>query len=70
MKTRYRLAKAQMGQREWAAAAHTVDQALLVLKGSMSSRAVEHLKDYTTDEVSASKWFLICTANHQSCQND
>ena len=33
MKTRYRLAKAQLGQGEWAAAAETVDQALLALKG-------------------------------------
>lgn len=33
VKTRYRLAKAQMGQSNWEAAAKTVDQALLSLKG-------------------------------------
>ena len=33
IKTRYRLAKAQMGQSNWEAAAKTVDQALLSLKG-------------------------------------
>ncbi|CAK9073204.1 Uncharacterized protein SCF082_LOCUS35885 [Durusdinium trenchii] len=37
VKTRYRLAKAQLGQGEWAAAAETVDQALLALKGQAAS---------------------------------
>lgn len=38
VKTRYRLAKAQMGQSNWEAAAKTVDQALLSLKGQPGDR--------------------------------
>lgn len=37
IKTRYRLAKARMGQSNWEAAAKTVDQALLSLKGHPAS---------------------------------